>query len=656
MKTNKNLLIFSIGFLALGLAACGGSSSSDPVSSNEESQPEVSEIVEGSSVIDSGPVDNSEVGDEDYVPRPKQEMPTAEIVDADYDYGDPATWAGTDYASQSLGYVYLQDIIDDDVYDWGHSVLYEDGVYRMWWTRPAVYDAIFYAESVDMKNWTNVQRVICLSPNATNITKYDNIKGMLGKPSVVHVGDTYYMYFEAPATEDPDITQTVLEWDNQVMLALSKDGIHWEFHSDAKGQPQPVVAMKSEFMRNFNTKNYGDGQPSVFYKDGLFHLTYCHVIYETGDRENGIYVATSSDGINFGDVSTHRRISAGNGLGITYNAKTKKYMKSTNKSVIESDTLDFLGDVHEYSYTTYDELTVVRNFPEFVRNGQGIVDTETFYVISLQGEKSTTDDWRANHKTWNGYVYAVNPCEYQNRTITLPNGGAATKDNLKGYQERKNSYVRPEADAVYAEDSAIKIDCVKEEAYDGATEIEISRLCYDYGSNLTDTWGKAYVAWNETYLYVFAHIYDATPDTSYGLLDRTMTYMHDSLDIFVDAIHDYGTGTEVPYGIEQYMIGVDANNTDFCIKGDDDYDLTDEFTGTRHRVKKVSAGYDLEVRVGWHDLVVDEIAAYRTIGIDFQINDAMGHGVGREASVLWSDHTGNSFRFVDVMGDLYLAK
>ncbi|MBQ9481654.1 MAG: hypothetical protein IJU84_05790 [Clostridia bacterium] len=91
--------------------------------------------------------------------------------------------------------------------------------------------------------------MISLSPNAVNITKYDNIKGMLGKPSVIHAGDTYYMYFEAPASGDSDITQTVLERDNQVMLATSKDGKERNFYSNDKGQPQPVVAILQELMR-----------------------------------------------------------------------------------------------------------------------------------------------------------------------------------------------------------------------------------------------------------------------------------------------------------------------------------------------------------------------------------------------------------------------
>lgn len=380
---------------------------------------------------------------EGFIPRKKQEMPVAKIVDTDNDYGADSGWAGDAYASLDLGSVYLQDVINDTVYDWGHSVIYEDGTYKMWWVRPAIYDSIYYAESKDLKNWTNVQRVICLSPNSTNVKKYDNIKGMIGKPSVLHVDGTYYMYFEAPASEDPDITQTVLEWDNQVLLATSSDGIEWEFYCDENGEPIPVIAMPEELMGNTNDKEYGAGQPSAFYKDGKFYVTYCYVIYSQNIAE--IRVASSEDGKTFGDVSTHRKISGGNGYGVTYNTKTEKYMMATPEKIYESDTLDF-NSAKSYTYYTYDTSSVQTGFCEFVKNPSGLVDTETFYTIHLQGAKSTTGDWRGEHKTWDGHIHAVNPCEYENRPLTLPNGGKATEKNIQEYRDRTQVYSRPTAE------------------------------------------------------------------------------------------------------------------------------------------------------------------------------------------------------------------
>ncbi len=621
-------LILSV-ILALGIAACDRK----PSTPDDDSKVPTGELV--------------------YTPREKQEMPVAEIVDTKYNYGDSSSWAGSQYESIDLGSVYLQDVIDDTVYDWGHSVIKEDGKYKMWWVRPDVYDAIFYAESTDLKNWTNVQRVISLSPNSLNRKKYDNIKGMLGKPSVIHVGDTYFMYFEAPATEDPDITQTVLEWDNQVMLATSTDGINWSFYSDSKNQPKPVIAMPTNLMKNFDTKEYGAGQPSVFYKDGTFYLTYCYVIYSMNIQE--IRVATSTDGYNFGDVSTHKKISGGNGYGITYNTKTQKYMLATPSEIKESATLDFTS-AKSYTYYTYDTTKIQTSFCEFVKNAQGLVDTETFYTIHLQGAKSTTDDWRAGYTTWDGHIHAVNPTEYANRKITLPNGAAATENNLKGYRDRQNSYTKLSADAIYAADTEISVDGEMDEVYKNASKIVISRPVYNYGSNFTDTWAEAYTAWNENYLYVFARVYDDIIDVSYSIASATQTYMRDSFDVFVDVPNDHDDSAGQAYGLDQYMISTGANNTDFIIKGSDEYDLTSEFENCRHRVKRTDYGYAVELRISWHELVVDSIEENKCIGLDFQINDCMGNNVGREAMVVWSDHSGDAFRYVENFGDVYLIK
>lgn len=624
--------------------SCGKTSSSPESTETKESQSESQPQSESQS---------GGISDDEFVPRAKGGIGSAEIVDKDYDYGDPSGWAGDDFSSVSLGYVNLQDVVEDYVYDWGHSIIKEGDTYKMWWVRPAVYDAIFYAESKDLKNWYNLERVICLSPNSANVKKYDNMKGMLGKPSVVKVNGTYYMYFEAPATEDPDITQTVLEWDNQVMLATSPDGKQWNFHVDEKGQPTPVIAMPKELMGNFNTKEYGAGQPSVFYKDGLFYLTYCYVVYSQNIAE--IRVATSADGVNFGDVSAHTAISPGNGKGVTYDEKTGKYMMVDGSTVSVSDALDF-SSAEKYVYYSYDGNNIQTGFAEFVRNEHGIVDTETFYVIHLQGDKSMTSDWRAGYRSWDGFIHAVNPTEYANRTIVLPNGGAATENNLKGYRDTSAKYARPTADAVYVADADVKIDGEMDDFYRKGTKIEVSRAVYEYGSDFTDTWAEAYFGWNEDFLYCFAKVYDRTYDVSYALLDRSLCYMHDSLDVFIDVPNDHGTAKEVAYGLDQYMICTDANNTDFVIKGSDEYDLTSEFSSVRRRVRKTGFGYTVEWRVPWYDFVQDSIRENMCIGIDVSVNDARNSGVGREAMVVWSDHTGNAFRYVDGFGDVYLVK
>ena len=123
--------------LAFGAAACGKPDDSSGGGQSESSQESQSGAQDSS---DSSSDENSSAGGGNgeivYTPRKKQEMPTAEVVDKEYDYGNSSAWAGDAYVSKDLGHVYLQDVIDDNVYDWGHSVIKEDGKYKMWWVRP----------------------------------------------------------------------------------------------------------------------------------------------------------------------------------------------------------------------------------------------------------------------------------------------------------------------------------------------------------------------------------------------------------------------------------------------------------------------------------------------------------------------------------------
>ena len=132
--------------------------------------------------------------------------------------------------------------------------------------------------------------------------------------------------------------------------------------------------------------------------------------------------------------------------------------------------------------------------------------------------------------------------------------------------------------------------------------------------------------------------------------------MRDSFDLFIDAPNDHGEGVGQAYGIEQYMVCTGSNNTDFMIKGSDEYDLTSEFPAARHRVRRTDYGYAVELRIEWFEMAEEYIEEGACIGMDFQINDCMGAGVGREAIVVWSYNTGDSFRYVEGMGDVYLVK
>ena len=76
------------------------------------------------------------------------------------------------------------------------------------------------------------------------------------------------------------------------------------------------------------------------------------------------------------------------------------------------------------------------------------------------------------------------------------------------------------------------------------------------------------------------------------------------------------------------------------------------------------------MRVKWYDFALnagagnDYVKENAVIGMDFQVNDARGNlygitnkeDIGREAMVVWANKAGDSFRYLEGMGDVKLVK
>lgn len=569
---------------------------------------------------------------------------------------DNTDYSGTSVKFQDLGSMEFDVFPDDYLYDWGFSVIKEGNIYKMWWVRPSLYDAIFYAESTDMKHWSNVQRVITISTPVKKEFKW--LKWMLGRPSVLKVNDTYFMYFEGPATHEL-INGSSSETDNNVFVATSKNGINWTFYPD-NNNPTPVVQEPIELM---DKRDYGVGQPSAVYKDGTFYLYYCYVLA----GKNQLMVATSKDGINFGDPKTHTNLGMVNGLGVKYNDVTKKFMmifpysiggKPADYYIMEST------DPLKWPYNTTQEaakpaVKVTNNqsyqyaFADFVTNGQGHITTETFYITYMQGKISTTSDWRSEYRTWDGHITAVNPKEYNKKTMVLPNGESSSTATLAKYKDAVTTLAKMSSTAKYTA-VAPSIDASMEAMWNNTVELSVKRGVYDWGSNITKTNATVRVMWNEDYLFTYAYVKDSKVSYSYKTAFIEEMWHRDSFNIFID-VPNNETGKNVLWGVKQYIACVGANNQDFCIMDNRGMDIAEDFTGIRRRVKTVSDGYIVETQIPWYSYIKSEIKENKVIGFDLSINDDMGVG-DREAQVQWNDHTGNAFRYTDVLGDLKLIK
>jgi len=148
-------------------------------------------------------------------------------------------------------------------------VLHEDGIYKMWYggggtdTR----DRILYAESSDGLNWIKKGAVIDAGSDYN-----------ANDPTVVKVGNTYYMYF----------TVSLVSLIDRIESATSQDGIHWTKRGAA------IEIGPYEWNARFVAR------PTVIYDDGIFKMWYdttSGTDYFAPITEQSIGYATSSDGL-----------------------------------------------------------------------------------------------------------------------------------------------------------------------------------------------------------------------------------------------------------------------------------------------------------------------------------------------------------------------
>jgi hypothetical protein len=148
-------------------------------------------------------------------------------------------------------------------------VLHENGIYKMWYggggtdTR----DRILYAESSDGLNW--VKKGAVIDPGSD----YN-----ANDPTVVKVGNTYYMYF----------TVSLVSLIDRIETATSQDGIHWTKRGVA------IERGPYEWNSRFVAR------PTVIYDNGIFKMWYdttSGTDYFAPITEQSIGYATSSDGL-----------------------------------------------------------------------------------------------------------------------------------------------------------------------------------------------------------------------------------------------------------------------------------------------------------------------------------------------------------------------
>ena len=545
------------------------------------------------------------------------------------------------YRVRDLGLVQLDDYPIDGVYDWGNCILKVGGLYRMWWTRACPQDTVWYAESRDMKHWSNEFMVFKIRRD----TRW--IKGMLGWSDVVYVDGTYYMFFEAPATID-----AIGEYNNNIFVATSVDGKHFKMHPSDE-DPQPVLRTPKEIA--LHKRTYGIGQPSVSYVNGEFRLCYT----DAANEPFGTRVVCSKDPFRFdNDILSHPLIMNTTGLSARYHKLTGKYFTlvsvnphpfdpskpdgGANFLVESDDGVHFeysdVADICRYCDPLTDtSVSIGRGYADFVSDEHGQLDGRTIYLISKTGQPAEPGrDHRTTHNTWDCFLQAVNPSALREEPILLPDGRPASDENMDGYRDLRAEWRLCSLRVPYgAADS---------------TEARMQSVCFNGTEcEITPARGRARFGWDEQALHLHLTVTGRIPDGEAGRrpVDR------DGVTVFFN-----GDGAAERYaGRPNYVrddLGYEPLGnrvTAACAKvtlGADGW----SDCGAEVRTEPLPDGYALRARIPWPEAVRPYVRRGARLGLDLRINIAE-HGKGC-ASVCWSDYAGYADEFYDRYGEIVL--
>jgi len=278
------------------------------------------------------------------------------------------------------------DGYDQDVAGHG-SVLYEDGNYKLWYHAIGSDGIIIaYATSPDGINWVKFGPVLQQEEGL-----WDEY-GLWG-PSVLKVGETYWMWYSASGQSYPA----------SIGAATSENGENWTRVSDA-----PIITIADN--------NIGD--PHVIFDEEIFKMWF------TNFSDGAIYYAESSDGIDWNEPTPVLPPGVlfplegwhdGNEGEVEVNSCTAFGWSADPDDRDRDVQIRILADGNEVATTTasdygedMDELGICPGGTcRFTVNLWGLISLGEEHQITVQAYDLDTDDW------WN--------LEGTPKTLTCPN-------------------------------------------------------------------------------------------------------------------------------------------------------------------------------------------------------------------------------------------
>lgn len=526
-------------------------SSIDVPQSESKSLESISSLESSSSNEESSVIESSKEESEESQSSESEiiEDPKEKLKATNYDFGNEENWKKDKITVTDLGDCILDAFPYDNHYDWGQSIIYDEDehIYKMWWCRQSGFDTIWYAESNDLKHWHNAQKILLVENDSTWIKLH------IGKPAVLKINNKYMMYFEAPATL-PDVAH---EFDNNVLLATSDDGIHFEYYTGDTDEACPVIRMSDEQL-TLSYKQYeegtsgygfyGIGQPSVCYVDNTF---YVYVTYSVGNGDL-MYLFKSNDGIHF---ERGTQVFTRAGCGVKYNDLTNKFMLLYEQTVDGQSKIGYMESNDGINFT-YKDLTMsynnpnivsrgnglVRGYADFVANGQGHINDYTFYCAFMEGKTADAGhDWRQYSNTWDIHITMVNLPQYGNRTQVLPNGYVVDELTLPNYDTKHVEY-DDIFEGIKRYEIAPSLDGKLNDVYLSGKVFDIARQNFINRCIPTNNTAKAYMGYDDNYLYIYIDVKDNTindDDLIYVLFDERRFAKSNGEIVHIKAYRDH---------------------------------------------------------------------------------------------------------------------
>ena len=199
-------------------------------------------------------------------------------------------------------------------FDYAPSAMYGDGPnIKMWWGGgTGTGDGIYYS-TLSSSGWSTP--VMVLSKSSSGWDSYHTCDPSVIKGAFKYNGTTYAyaMYYTG--------TYDAVGYDSHIGVAFSNDGINWIKY------PSPVINPIGSAVPS--TLQYGAGMESVYISNGVITMMY----FDSTGTGNKIYVATSTDGINFsGRTLITVPLSGEQHAGdIAYSPSESKWYVSTKK-------------------------------------------------------------------------------------------------------------------------------------------------------------------------------------------------------------------------------------------------------------------------------------------------------------------------------------